>query len=200
MSPYFSTEKLTGQSIITWESVTEEHIRRHILNAGLKPELFDLTVGTNIVDQWFPIISSSDGTRSLQTVPPNSLIIQFDVSLMYRSEGQDRNLDLLVFNAWDTVMDRAEYVMELQSKSKVFDDIQDVIVEIKNYVTPTIDDGTEKKKVNIAVVIGASVGGAALIILVAFVLLRKNNGKGLDNNNENSRTTPETDRKIAVAT
>jgi hypothetical protein len=201
MSPYLSEGKLIGQAIISWESATERHIKRHILRAGVEPQMIDLQVRTNIVDQHFPK-SSSGRQRLLQEVSDQALIIQFDVALDYRSVGTDHDLKDLVFSAWDIPMDRAEYVMELQSESDVFFDIEDVLVEVDGYSPPPIDDDddTSSESVDIAVIAGASVGGAALIILIVCLLMRRRNGKGDDENNEQSRTTPDTAHKIAVAT
>ena len=163
----------------------------------MEPEMIDLQVRTNIVRQDFP--SSNGRQRLLQEGSDQTLIIQFDVVLDYRSVGTDHDLEQLVFLAWDTPMDRAKYVMELQSESAEFHDIEDVIVEVEGYLPP-IDDDTPSESVNIAVIAGASVGGAALIILIGFSLMRRRNGKGDDENNEQSRTTPDTVQKIAIAT
>lgn len=197
MSPYLSDQKLKGGEVINWESATEKHIERHIMRAGVEPEMIDLQVRTNIVRQDFP--SSNGRQRLLQEGSDQTLIIQFDVVLDYRSVGTDHDLEQLVFLAWDTPMDRAKYVMELQSESAEFHDIEDVIVEVEGYLPP-IDDDTPSESVNIAVIAGASVGGAALIILIGFSLMRRRNGKGDDENNEQSRTTPDTVQKIAIAT
>lgn len=203
MSPYSSDKILSGQAIISWESVTEKHIQRHMLRyewSEDEPEMIDLVVRTNIVNQGFPE-TNNNGQRLLQQEGGNqTLLIQFDVSLSYRSVGANHDLDKLVFSAWDDSMDRAEYVMELQSQSDVFHDVEDVIVEVEGFV-PIPSTKPETESTNIAVIAGASVGGAALLILVVFLLTRSRNGK--KNRGENtgqSRTTPDSEQKINVAT
>jgi hypothetical protein len=86
--------------------------------------------------------------------------------------------------------------------SPAFDDVTFVLVEVAGYSPPAIidldqpvDDGT-----HIAVIAGASVGGAALLVLIAFVVVRQRNGKDNPAANEVARAPSDAVPKIAVST
>jgi hypothetical protein len=210
MLPYTSDNVLVGESIIIWESVTGSHVRNHIVRSGVEPPLLQLQVRTNIVGQTFPVVasltSSSGNGRLLQdqqsaVIEEDSLIVQFDVGVSFRSESQDQDVRALIYSAWDSADDRAEYVQALQAESKVFREIADVRVEVEGFVPPTAvtvapDSGGE---VGIAVIAGASVGGAALIFLIGFFVMRRRNGSKDDPRQQDSKTTPETASRIAVS-
>jgi hypothetical protein len=217
MLPYTSDNVLAGQSIIFWESVTGSHVRKHILRSGVEPPLFQLQVGTNIVGQSFPVPASPTTTpsgnrrlRLLQDQPAPSqddlsLIVQFDVAVSFRSESQEQDVRALIYSAWGTPDDRNEYVRALQAESNVFREVMDVLVQVEGF-RPPIDngddnDGSESSaSIGIAVIAGASVGGAALIFLIGFFVMRRRNGSKDDPRQQESKTTPETGSRIAVST
>jgi hypothetical protein len=199
---------MTGQNIIAWESVTANHIRKHILRGEIEPELLTLHVGTNIVGQTLPNdnAAQSSGRRYLQESGSslNGLIVQFDVAVTYRSVGTDHDMSSLVFGAWDTDIDREDYIRTLLDQTNGLGQITDVAVEVKGFVPPEPKKGN---KVNLAVIIGAAVGGAAFIFLVAFYLLRRESSDKEEEQRSHHRetttksmTTPETTQKIAVST
>lgn len=213
--PYTRDIALAGQSIITWESVTGSHIRRHILRTGVDPPLFQLQVGTNIIGQRFPAAasptpSSGNGRRlrflqeeSAPEGDDSSLIVQFDVAVSFRSESQEQDVRALIYSAWDSPDDRAEYVRALQSESNVFSEVMDVRVEVEGFF-PNPDDnnrGGDSASIGIAVIAGASVGGVALIFLIGFFIMRRgNSSKNGPRRQQESKTTPESGSRIAVST
>jgi hypothetical protein len=102
-------------------------------------------------------------------------------------------------------MDRASYVMSLQSQSSTFDPVQDVNCKVEGYVpppTPAPSDGGGS--VNIAVIVGASVGGAALVILIVLVVMRQRTGNigvsGTQNNARESQNETSTEQNYKVST
>lgn len=151
-----------------------------------------------MVNQGFP--PNQGRGRELQIGVEQSLIIQFDVALSYRSDGTDHDVDSLVFSAWEDASDRADYVLALQKRAEAaFGDVQDVQVEVEGYVPPPANDDDNEKS-NVAVIAGASVGGVALLLLVGFLVMR-NRGDRLDeDNNQESKITPETAQMIAMTT
>jgi hypothetical protein len=193
---------MTGQNIIVWESVTANHIRKHFLGVEIEPELVTLQVGTNIVGQTLPNdnAAQSSGRRYLQDLGSslNGLIVQFDVVVTYRSVGTDHDISSLVFGAWDTDIDREDYIGTLLDQSNGLGQITDVVVEVEGFVPPEPKKGNQ---VNFAVIIGAAVGGAAFVFLVAFYLWRRYSRDSEEDQRSHHRdattasmTTPDTTR------
>ena len=222
MSPYTSDNVLVGDSIIFWESVTRSHIEKHLLRSGVDPPLLLLQkVGTNIVGQNIPVVASPGDGRRLRRLQDNrqesapvslsqdgddsSLIIVFDVAVSFRSESQELDVRALIYSAWDSPDDRAEYVQALQAESNVFSEINDARVEVEGFRPPTDDNtgdgGGDSESIGIAVIAGASVGGVALLFLIGFFIMRRQNGsKSNPHRQQDSKTTPETGSRIAVST
>jgi len=197
MFPMAQGQRLTGRDAIVWEAITDQTIRNSILSTELDPPLFDLVVGVNIERQ-IPSGSKqsikedeNSNRRFLQAgeAPDDALIIVFDVVLSYRSESKDQDVDQLVFSAFDTSLDRADYVMKLQQQSNTYAPVEDVEVKVEGYVPPPTLPPSSGGDVNIAVIVGASVGGAALIILIALLLMRRRSGKHTVVASDNGRET-----------
>jgi hypothetical protein len=160
--------------------------------------MIDLTVTTNILGQEEP---ANGGLRFLQEGIEDALIIRFEVVLVFRSTSDDYDLEGLVFSAWDDEADEEAYILGLQMGSPVFDGVAIVLVEVDGYVPPKIvEPEGQGDDTNIAVIAGASVGGAALLILVAFLFVRRRNGKDNPVNNEGPRAPSHPVPKIAVST
>merc|ERR1712194_137934 len=99
----------------------------------------------------------------------SSLLITFNVSIAFRSEVDDYNADQFVYDAFDSLVKKAEYIIELQEKSPTFDDVQLVQVTVQGYrpsptETPTLTPilaptqaPTQKDKIGMAVIVGVSV-------------------------------------------
>lgn len=172
---------------------------------NVDPPLLDLVVVTNIANQ-IPAESppqqdNPPTRRYLQgnddEIPSDALTVIFDVDTSFRSANYV-NMKQLVFNAWQSSMSRAQYIMDLQDQSATFDSIQDLDVIVEGYVPPP---PTPAESANIPVIVGASVGGAALLILIALVFMRRRNGKqGMDTENEESRVTPSSAQNLKVTT
>jgi hypothetical protein len=216
MFPFPATEKLQGRDPIIWESVTDQFLTDYIYSLGFDPPLFDLDLATNI-DEQIPAGRESEEEDAAQDesstrrylqdsgsdVPTDALTIVFDVVISYRSPSTDIDVKQLVYNAWESSIARAEFLMNLQDQSATFDPVQDVDVIVEGYVPPqpTPSPTAQEDKVNIAVIAGASVGGVALVILIALVVMKRRSGKnGLEMENDESRGTPSTGQNLKVST
>lgn len=202
MSPWGGDE-LSGRGVLTHEAVTAGHIEAHVRSNFDAVKSIDVTV--NIDDQEVidpATAASQSGGRMLQ-VDDRTLFVRCDVSLFYRSTDGDNDLEGWVFSAFDDPADQQQYISNLQRRSSVFDDIQLIVVEVEGYEPPPPNRGTGTDGSNVAVIAGASVGGAALLLLAAFLFMRKGkSGKSVDEDNFQSQTTPETTvpPKVAVST
>jgi hypothetical protein len=209
---------LTGQAAIAWERESENTLRRFILEQGVEPPLFDLEVNWNIVAQTPPAVievesavESAGSARMLQeggqpaeSAEP-SLIVQADVSVIFRSATTDYDVESWVFEAWRKEADRTTYVNNLKRRSSVFQDVRDVIVEIEGYVPPPPNGGirpepSPNEKSNAAVIAGGAVGGVALLLLAVFMFVRLRSDRSvLDEDHYQSHTTPSTNGQPNVA-
>jgi len=81
-------------------------------------------------------------------------------------------VDALVLSAWDTEEDRLVYVEALKLQSNAFEGVEEVLVEADDPPNPN-PDPIEPEGLNIAVIVGAGIGGGALLILLAFMILRR---------------------------
>lgn len=193
LKPYPVKQVLSGQEITSWKSVTDEHISENIMDAKVDPELIDLEVDTIIGEQVIPAPESVRyRVRALQETNAQELIISFEVDLEYRSVATDHNLDQLIYSAFDTPPDRAAYVKKLE-----IEDIEDVLVEVEGFIPPQPESGGG---LGIAVIAGASVGGAALLILCGLLLKRSRDGEGYEETQGRTGSLSSTDpgRKIAA--
>jgi hypothetical protein len=200
---------LTGQAAIALERESENTLRRYILQQGLEPPLLELEVNWNIVAQTPPeAVQNGDGgsTRMLQggQLSEPTLIVQADVSVIFRSETTDHDVESWVFEAWEEEADRITYVNNLKRRSNVFQGLQDVLVEVEGYVPPAIigPETQPEEKANIAVIAGGAVGGAALILLAIFMYVRLRSDGSIAEDRQQSQTTPSTtgQPKVAVST
>jgi hypothetical protein len=146
--------------------------------------------------------------RSLQDeeeIPDNALVIVFDVFLDFKSESKDQDVDSWVFFSFDESLDRAEYVRNLQQRSSTFMPVEDVEVTVAGYdPPPTQAPGSQGGDVNVAVIVGASVGSVALVILLILLGMRRRNGRkqsvGASQTGPNSQQTPSTQHNVKVST
>lgn len=226
MLPFTEGSELGTQDVFSWEEVTEDFIRQHILETSVDPPIFDLVVRTNLDQQIPGGTVVQDGTtsdesgetrrlRSLQesagdqsgdgtvVTPSDTLNVIFTVSLRYRSESRDQDIAQLVGSAWDTTLDRANYVIDLQDQSNTFNQVQDVDVMVSGYVPPPPTPAPSDDNANIAVIVGASVGGAALLVLSVLLFMtmrRRNRGSVKAVDTEESKGTPTTKQNVKVST
>ena len=200
MEPWNDKQILAGDAIILWESTTADRIYDHIggTEGGIQPSLFDLQVGTNIVRQ---DLEESDGDRRMLAVPlglrqlqedtvvmgedvPNdpALIIQFDVVVLFRSESKDQEVPSFVYGAFDEEQDRQQYIQTLQSRSRTFDGINKVQIRVRGFDPPSPTErgaGEDDDGLGLPFIIGASLGAAAILFLIALAIMifRKQNGQ-----------------------
>ncbi|KAI2504760.1 hypothetical protein MHU86_9696 [Fragilaria crotonensis] len=173
------TEELDGGSEITFQTETARHIRNDFL-----PDLEDLTVGTNIKEEEVLLPSSTRGRRlqaTTTTVTVTTLKIVFDTAVAFRSPTDNLDVAALIGLAFDTADDREAYIRRLQSVGgQPFTSITSISIEIngvpqnvKQEQTQVADSGG----VGLPVIIGASVGGAALVAIAIFAFLRRRKPK-----------------------
>lgn len=203
---------LSGQAAIAWERETENHIRGYILQAGFEPAVFDVAVSSNIVSMdataETEVVTGEGSNRNLQDdVPEPTLVIEADISVTYRSSGTEHDVESWVFGAWSEQEDRDQYVENLQRRDAVFTDITSVSVQVEGYSPPPPNGGQSpdeetKDKPNVAVIAGASIGGAAFILLAVYLFIRISGDRSQDDGHQQSQVSPETSGtpKVAVST
>ena len=182
---------LDSGSEITFQTETARHIRSDFLN-----DLADLTVGTNIRSQDM-LRPSSTGSRRLQatsvTVTVTTLKIVFDTAVAYRSPIENLDVAALIGAAFDSPEDLAAYISRLQSVGgDPFTSITSISIEINGVPQKVQQEQTEPPKnvqqlavdggVGLPVIIGACVGGVALVAIVLFAILRKQKHQPCDDN------------------
>ena len=206
MRLYPFSEELNEYDEQIWKSVTEGTITEYIISADIIPSIDIVNVTVNIFQQ----VYEKNHQRFLQQQPYlSSLFIIFNVSMAYRSEANSYNADQLVFGAFASPIEKAEYMIALQEKSPTFDGVQLVQVDVKGYdppPTPSPSPEPEKKErdyVDIAIIVGGTVGGFALIILVALLFLRHRNEDDVSEKEierKEVEVLPASKKKIKVST
>lgn len=207
-----STEALSGQAAISWERETENQIKRYMTGPEIDPPVFDVRVSANILSTEPPDASEflADGgsSRKLQdAVPQPTLVVEADISVTYRSTGTENDVADWVYGAWSDEADVAQYVENLQRSNVVFSNLTTVSVQVAGQPSPPPDnsqkpDEETNDKSNIAVIAGASVGGAAFLLLAIFLYIRLTGDQGQEDGHQQSQVSPETSGvpKIAVST
>ena len=215
--PFPDGETLNRPDSVDWSSVTEGQIRKSILSSEIDPPVDLESVRTTIEIQVPPgdrtaVTSGNSSERVLQTeeedaatLQPDALLIVFDVYLDFRSVSNEQDVDSWVFSAFDTSLDRAEYVMDLQQKSSTFNPVEDVETTVEGYVPPPTDAPISgDDNTGVAVIVGGTIGGVALATLVVLLVLRKRNGKKAvvaSENERQSHTSPSTNpQNVKVST
>ena len=214
----YSGGELTGAALAGLGRETELTIRRSILQDDL--DIYDLEVIANIIDQ-IPLQPEADeagdegrllqldeATEEAPEVP--TLKVLFDVFITFRSATADHDVEGWVFQTWEEESDRATFVANLKRRSSVFQTVEDVAVTVEGYVPPPPNGGIgpdqpPNEKSNVAVIAGATVGGAALLLLGIFLFMRMSSDRSIvdeDGNPHQSQTTPSTtgQPKVAVST
>jgi len=193
LSPYPGGEPLSVKDAFIWETVTEDFIKKHLLSNDVNPPIRDLDDVIASMNQ----LSSTDAQADF-------LNIIFDIEISYRSESDGYDAKELVYSAFDSPSKSDEYIKELRDKSSTFSSLKQVEVTVEGYVPNLIQDSSNSNidKVDIAVIVGASVGGAASIILLLLLFLRRRGGKGItQKETQETHTTPSTNKKnIKVST
>lgn len=202
---------LSGQAAIAWERETEKHITGYI-RSKIDPPISNVTVSATIVRMDAPDKSElppSGSNRKLQdSANQPTFVIEADISVAYRSNGTENDVGSWVYGAWADETDRAQYVENLRRSIDAFSDLTNVSVRVEGYTPPPPDSSEKpeeetKSKSNIAVIAGASVGGAAFLLLAIFLYIRLTGEQAQEEDgNQQSQISPETSGtpKIAVST
>jgi hypothetical protein len=198
LAPYLYTFVLEGNPAIVWERTARQHILAQIRAMDVEPELFELTVDADIRTQVLP---TAGNARMLQNTifANNSLIIEFNIAISYRSIGKEHDLDELVFSAWDAPDEKRSYVNRLKSQSSYYKDIQEINVEVEGFIPKTPDpEDPEDGGLGIAVIAGGAGGGVLLILLCGFLYVRNKNNQEEEAQYHRSKATEAAGQRIAA--
>jgi hypothetical protein len=198
LAPYLYTSELEGTAAIVCERATREHITAQIRAMDVEPELFGLTVDADIRTQVPP---TAGNVRMLQNTrfANNSLIIEFNIAISYRSIGKEHDVDELVFSAWDAPDEKQSYVNRLKSQSSFYKDIEEVNVEVEGFIPKTPDpEDPEDDVLGIAVIAGGAGGGVLLVLLCGFLYIRNKNNNEEEAQYDRSKATEAAGQRIAA--
>jgi len=209
------TDQISGTDTITWETVTENTVRQWMLSNQASnvrvSKIYEALVRANIEDQYTvsrtQVVTTGGTRRNLQEVATEtveSVIIQYKIIMQYRSTSQS-DANQLVWTAFNTPAKQDEYISDLQVRSATFEPVAEAQVAVDGWVPPPTQAPSPEpvKNTNIAVIAGASVGGVALIVLIALLIFRSRGGnsdvdesKGI----EVTLATPSTGKNMKVST
>lgn len=196
-------ETLSRTEYVSWERVTENFVEKY-----LRSKKVESTIRADFRSQYVDMIQDTTGTtrRFLQgsnsETPVGFLMIQFILDVEYRSPNAF-DVNQLVWSAFDSPEEQAEYVLDLQDEASIFDPIREINVDVQGFVpSPTQAPEPEPgSNMDIAVIAGASVGGVAFVILMTLLFLRGRSGKSEEEKGgTESQITPSTTKNIKVST
>ena len=226
--PFPNAQTLYGNDAAVWIAETEAAIQRHLETITYPAALDDPSVTVTIREQVNDAEYGLGGRtrrqrrqrrgqeqeqRGLQdTTTTSSLYVTYTVDMLYRSAAspQEYNPDELVYDAFDSRIDRANYMVSLQDQSSTFDAIDLVQVTIPGYdpASPTqapngggtqpVNPDEQKESVDIAIIVGAVIGGVALIILIVLLVVRLRSNQQTQKNT-NTTTDPGKDTNTTAA-
>lgn len=134
----------------------------------------DIEVFTDVTNQR-RVTQQQQRTRNMRVLQSGSgRVIVFDAVIEFRSVGTDHDMSQLVGGTWDTPEEQQEYINALkQTGDATFQSISAMAVEINGWEPG--GDGSGSSDLDLFIIIGASVGGAALLflVLIAFVYCRR---------------------------
>ena len=202
------TEKLRGRDILLWETVTERFIKEFLQSNQIEPPMILDDIRANLELQTiFSEDIDSTAARFLQQANSDtsivSLVIQFDLLVQYRSISNDYDINQLVWSAFDSPDKEAEYILDLQQQLPVFVNVTETKVDVEGFIPPLTQapQPVPGKNIDIAVIVGASVGVVAFIILIILVFLRRRSGKSIEERGvTQTLATPSTTKNIKVST
>lgn len=211
LSPYEGGE-IFGQAAIAFERESANTFRQWILQQGF--DLDDLDVNWNSIAQILLDggiqdggADSTQGQREMQESAPPSIIIESDVSVIFRSPTTDYDVQSWVYEAWQDEALSSAFLTNLQRRSAVFQGVEEVNVEVEGYIPPPPNGGvgpepSPDKDTSVAVIAGATVGGAALVLLAVFLYVRLSSDGSVNEGHHQSQTTPSTtgQQPVAVST
>jgi hypothetical protein len=170
-----ATETLDGSAQITFQTVTADHISNSFLQ-----DLKDLDVGSDIKRQ--ELLAPSSSRRRLAQ-DAGSLKILFDTRVSFRSPTTTLDVAALIGASFDTAEDRSTYLQRLQwVGGKSFASVTSINVEINGVPQQVAVQAQQSSGVDLPVIIGATVGGVALVGILLFVFVRSRKSKRNDDN------------------
>lgn len=172
----FSNGELNKSNQHVWTSVTEETITKHLESNEVFPPMDGVYVTVNILKQVYE--NNSQRYLQEQARDDSTLHIIFNVTMEYRSETNEYDPDKLVYGTFGSLRENVAYIYALQDESSTFDGVELVQVDVKGYEPPQptpapTSESEDRDSVDIAVIFGSTIGGAALIILIVLLFLRR---------------------------
>lgn len=191
MTTYLPAKKLDGDSLDVWQQMTALHVKKFLATnrAKLPNVLFDLSVEAIMVAQELPpppptadgnFDTNSDSDNGDPFGIQDTLIIDFQLAIRFRSLSTDYKFVDFVHQAWDEPAEREAYILALWLASETFRNVERVDVEIAGYTRSSnggssngngtgTNAGVDDKFKYMVVGTGAVVGCAALVIVTAFL-------------------------------
>jgi hypothetical protein len=203
------SDRIFSRNQVIWREVTKSLLEKFLESVGEEQRLYDAVVTANIENHFVGSVQDATGTtrRFLQEANSETLVdclvIEFILFIDYRSNVDDIDFDQLVWSAFSTPERHDEYILDLQERSGFFDPVKDLELVVEGFVpSPTQAPRPEPDEgVGIAVIAGASVGGVALIVLIALLVLRCRSGRSVEEKGvTETQATPSTPKNLKVST
>jgi hypothetical protein len=172
-----ASETLDGSAQITFQTVTADHINNSFLE-----DLKDLDVGSDIKRQ--EILAPSSSRARMLAQDAGSLKILFDTRVSFRSPTTTMDVAALIGASFDTDEDRSAYLKRLQwVGGESFANVTSISVEINGVPQQaTVQTQQQSNGVDLPVIIGATLGGVALVGILLVVFLRSRKSQRNDDN------------------
>ena len=165
--------QLGGSAIISFESITAEHIRSQLAKLG---NLADIIVGTNVKSQ----VAVAETPSNRRRLAP--LRITLDAAVSFRSATTETDIVPWIGGTFNSDVERALYINALKASGvSSFASITSVQVLV-NGAPPEeekeVVPASKKKSVSVFIIVGAAAGGVAVLILASLFVCRKKKSKG----------------------
>jgi len=166
-------EELEGESIFAYQKVTEDTIFREL--ATVTPdELQNLQVDTSLKNQQrIRDPNENNGSRRFLQFA-SALRVEFETLVKFQSTKMydDSDIDILAAEAFSSPEDREQYIKDLQREDTVnaFEDLVEIAVEIGGIqITDAPTPAPAEESEFPIVVVAASAGGAAVLLIGCFL-------------------------------
>jgi len=197
--------ELSERAQIAYNAVTAERIRQEFRASSLQFQ--DLFVGARVKKQelFTPTSGEIDGDRIWQEQQQSVLTIFCDTSILFRSENNTAEIELIVGSAFNKKDQRKAYIDELREKTRRNRDFMGVTrlaVEV-NENTIVVDNPLpsmpdEDKSSNLVRILGAIVCGIAAVIFLFLFLRRERFPKDDATFTTTKMTPPRSSTRIAT--
>jgi len=176
-------QKLQGKSAITFKNISNRFIKDELTTTP-EPPMFDVHVESNVRQR-----------RNLRVLQQQSrLLVVFDVVVEFRSVSKDHDISALVGGTWETQEDQDAFIAALKATGdSAFQDITMMMTQINGW-DPGNGDDEEEEDFDLFIIIGASVGGAAVLFFVGASILYVRHRRG------RAKKKPEKTTNITYAT